>query len=363
LILEKLDTIHWHELSHAYGAADDVPQLLRDVASRKEKKRTRAYRRLYSTLYHQGTIYQASAYAAPFLIELLKDEHVPARHDIIALLVALASGDAYLRHYMESSREEKKQSTEFQEQFAEEVYWAKRTYQAVREGIDTYLTLLTHKKRRLRMSAISILGWFKEDRAKLIPTLSTCLQAETNQLIRSCIVFSLGQLVEYGSEQYGRLVLLLTGGEIELVRIAAAMALVHRERDHTPTRAIEVLFRAVEQHRTWEDVYAKLPWSEMRFVFDVMKRLYDLPPLMNGFVVPQLLQLLTFFDEQKAVDELNDDIALAIAQLLLYLIFRNVKVEEGTTFEDLSSEQQQVLQAIVSTDAIVRTPLTGGRID
>jgi hypothetical protein len=91
LILEKLDTIHWHELSHAYGAADDVPQLLRDIASPKEKKRARAYRKLYSTLYHQGTVYQASAYAVPFLIELLKDEHVPARHDILALLVDLAS--------------------------------------------------------------------------------------------------------------------------------------------------------------------------------------------------------------------------------------------------------------------------------
>jgi hypothetical protein len=202
------------------------------------------------------------------------------------------------------------------------------------------------------MSAINILGWFKEDGAKLIPVLSACLQAETNQLLRSCIVFSLGQLVEYGSEHYSRLVLLLANDATELVKIAVAMTVVHMGRDDTPLQAIGVLLRAVEQHRTWETVYAQLPWPTMRIAFDVINRLYDLPPQMNGFMVPQLLQLLTFFDEQKAVDELKDDIALAIARLLLYLVFRKGKVEEETTFEDLRSEQQQVLQAIVSTNAI-----------
>src|SRR5260221_12651059 len=80
-MLETLKTVHWEELSHAYGEANDIPELLLALTSGEQITRERAIETLFTNIYHQGTVYQASAYAAPFLIELLTHEKVQGKED------------------------------------------------------------------------------------------------------------------------------------------------------------------------------------------------------------------------------------------------------------------------------------------
>jgi hypothetical protein len=75
-MLENLDTIDWRNLQHAYGPATDVPDLIRALASHDEEVRQSAMYELYGTIWHQDTIYEATAYAVPFLIELLESDSV-----------------------------------------------------------------------------------------------------------------------------------------------------------------------------------------------------------------------------------------------------------------------------------------------
>jgi hypothetical protein len=98
-MLESLDSIEWNILSHAYGEASDVPNLIRGLASADKKIRESSLWTLYTNIYHQGTVYQASAYAVPFLIELLKSEYVLDKDTILTLLGHLATGNAYLRQH------------------------------------------------------------------------------------------------------------------------------------------------------------------------------------------------------------------------------------------------------------------------
>ncbi len=65
-MLEGLEGIDWGSLHHAYGAASDVPGLLRALASPRRKKRSRAIYDLYGNIWHQGTVYEATAYAVPW---------------------------------------------------------------------------------------------------------------------------------------------------------------------------------------------------------------------------------------------------------------------------------------------------------
>src|SRR5690348_3356050 len=71
-MLEGLDAINWAKLTHAYGPAEDVPGLIRKLASRNARVREGAYRALYGNLWHQHTVYEATAFAVPFLIHLLR---------------------------------------------------------------------------------------------------------------------------------------------------------------------------------------------------------------------------------------------------------------------------------------------------
>ena len=97
-MLEGLDKIDWSRLNHAYGAASDVPGQIRDLVSPNAKKRDHALWSLYGNIFHQGTRYQATAYAVPFLFEIAENQKSPDRHQIIELLVSLALG--YAEEYL-----------------------------------------------------------------------------------------------------------------------------------------------------------------------------------------------------------------------------------------------------------------------
>jgi hypothetical protein len=69
-LLADLDRIDWSRLSHAYGAADDVPDLLRTLAEANPDTIADAWWDMYSALFHQGSVYSATAAAVPFLVGL-----------------------------------------------------------------------------------------------------------------------------------------------------------------------------------------------------------------------------------------------------------------------------------------------------
>lgn len=63
-LLNGVNTIDWVCLRHAHGAATDIPPLLRAVLSLDNGHRAFAFQLLHETIYHQGTIYQATSYVA-----------------------------------------------------------------------------------------------------------------------------------------------------------------------------------------------------------------------------------------------------------------------------------------------------------
>ncbi|SNT47801.1 HEAT repeat domain-containing protein [Actinacidiphila glaucinigra] len=69
-VFAGLDRIAWPELHHAYGPADDVPDLLRALAATDEESAEEAEQELWSSIVHQGTVYRATVPAVPFLARL-----------------------------------------------------------------------------------------------------------------------------------------------------------------------------------------------------------------------------------------------------------------------------------------------------
>ncbi len=74
-MFETIDHVQWHLLTHAYGLASDVPQMLRDLVHEDEDVREEAlWGGLHSAIIHQGTLYRATPYVIPFLFEILENE-------------------------------------------------------------------------------------------------------------------------------------------------------------------------------------------------------------------------------------------------------------------------------------------------
>src|SRR5262249_37204659 len=92
-----LDRIPWKDLTHTYGSAADVPDLLRSLrtASPDLQHEDSPLWQLFGNIWHQGTVYEATAYAVPFLIELAVDRQTPDRVGILSLLGEIAKGSSY----------------------------------------------------------------------------------------------------------------------------------------------------------------------------------------------------------------------------------------------------------------------------
>ncbi|GEC08323.1 hypothetical protein SSP24_59780 [Streptomyces spinoverrucosus] len=88
----ELDAVQWHTLTHAYGSAEDVPELIRALYEGDEETADEAIYELFGNIHHQGTVYPASAPAVPFLAHAVR--HAPGKRDqLLMLLAVLADHD------------------------------------------------------------------------------------------------------------------------------------------------------------------------------------------------------------------------------------------------------------------------------
>src|SRR3954469_13012574 len=97
-MLEGLDAIDWSSLTQAHGPAADVPELLRSLLSEDPDVRLQAFADLTETIWHQGTVYPASAAAIPFLFELLTCPGVHEPGWAASLLGSIATGEGWLQY-------------------------------------------------------------------------------------------------------------------------------------------------------------------------------------------------------------------------------------------------------------------------
>jgi hypothetical protein len=91
-LLHGIESIDWRSLSHAYGTAEDIPELVRARASQDSATASEADHEFYGNIWHQGTIYSATPPAAHYLARLLQDEATLDRPGLAVLLGTVVRG-------------------------------------------------------------------------------------------------------------------------------------------------------------------------------------------------------------------------------------------------------------------------------
>lgn len=84
-----IDEVDWASMRHAYGSAEDVPGLLRGLASTDAAEREIALDGMYGAVHHQGDVYDSTLACVPFLFALAGREEVRDRGGIVELLVSI----------------------------------------------------------------------------------------------------------------------------------------------------------------------------------------------------------------------------------------------------------------------------------
>lgn len=83
----SLDSPEWKSLEHAYGSADDIPALLRELEAFPPHERydDEPWHTLWSSLCHQSDIYSASYAAVPHILRIAaaSPEHISSNYILL----------------------------------------------------------------------------------------------------------------------------------------------------------------------------------------------------------------------------------------------------------------------------------------
>jgi hypothetical protein len=158
-VLDAIDAVPWAKIEHAYGPAADVPDLIRALTSPDVKVRNDAWYELHGNLWHQGTIYEASAHAVPVFLELLKAPTTPEKNRVLVFIALLFAGRSYWdvhQHLKITQRLTAKPG--FQQKLETELAWVAATKDAVVKGREIYFALLRSKEVGTQIAAAYLLG-------------------------------------------------------------------------------------------------------------------------------------------------------------------------------------------------------------
>ncbi len=238
--LRGLDAVPWKTLKHAYGAATDVPQTLRGLVGDGETRK-RAWSKLRSTIWHQGTRFSATAHAVPFLIRLVEDRATPGRAALLVYLVDLAWGFA----------DEALAEPLAPISFGRGAFRA--TYEAVAAGTPRYLALLDDDDPRVRAAAAYAAPWFESTAKRVVDDVRTRLAREDDVVARASMTLALGMAARRCREREPFAQALRDRDE--LVRACAACALAWADENQASSRALEPLVGQAQLRKT------ALPWN------------------------------------------------------------------------------------------------------
>lgn len=309
--LAGLDDVPWRSLSHAYGPATDTPALLRALVSPEVEARRRAYHRLYGSIWHQGSVYEATAYAVPFLINLLAVPSAPGRSEILRLLAALGE---------DTGKRERGEDRE-----------AVAAHAAVAAGLPLYLDLLDPSHdQQMRAAACAAVAIFPEDAARSVPRLRATFETERDDLVRVWLLAALGHVMDTSREARAFFENTLARTDDVRLRFLAAVALAERAGEDTSPAAMGALTRALATagDETTDDDMADL--EEAMVGFDefrwpgaaeiAIQRLAKVGPTRGHIALLSALQHTR-----------DGEVAREIAEALLDLAFNDGRLQAKST--------------------------------
>lgn len=351
-MLERLDDIDWQSLSHAYGSAADVPDQLRALAFGENEEREAVLWSLYGNIYHQGTVYQATAYAVPFLVEILTAPTFHYKAEILYLLAHLASGHSYLDAHQDFEWEKQKAAADpegYQAQMREELGWVKAARDAVLHHHADYIALLDADEPKSRATAAYLLSCFLEHHPQFLPAIYKRLEKESDSAIEGGLLLTVGYLSPYESAESRALVEPYLAPDNPLItRWAAAMTLSRLLNPNPPDEVLTLFVKILQSNEAiaeLDDAITALPWCDGGILGATCTTLGF---MSKARVAPYLTQIFS------ALPEVSWMHMASVVYALLNLVFEGQAMPQNYTVAELDELQRRTLTAIADHTLEIR---------
>ncbi|MGC5360902.1 PBS lyase [Streptomyces sp. DT24] len=178
-----IDEVDWASMEHAYGPADDVPALLRGLASADPAERESALDGMYGAVHHQGDVYDCTLACIPFLLELVVDPGIPDRGGIVELLTSIGGIDL-----------DEDDEDEIDEDEIEGAANYAMAAAAVTAGAGVFFELIADEDPGVRLAAPLALATLHNRPVRVLALLRERLPVEPDDEVRLALVEAAGRL-------------------------------------------------------------------------------------------------------------------------------------------------------------------------
>lgn len=233
-MLEGLAAINWDKLSHAYGSAEDVPQLIRRLTTSLPSDDSSPLWELFGNIWHQGTVYEASPFAVPFLIEVARCETTPDRAGVLSLVAALAAGTPYTKK--------------------------SDCRKAIVSCWEQLNSIFNDTKGEVRLSAAHVMAQFPETGSQTGALIQSAYSDEPQTLYKSGYVILLGQ-VQDSSPAAKQLILEAMRSGTQSLRVAGMIAVSSLNIREVEVSELGPLLDYEQIEAAASQYLAGLPWD------------------------------------------------------------------------------------------------------
>jgi hypothetical protein len=238
---------------------------------------------LFGNIWHQGTVYEATTYAVPFLIELAVDRRTPDRVGILSLLAEIASGSSYRDVHGDLLKE-----SDFEPRRIQELSWARQAHEAVAAGVTQFVEL-TNETGDVRYAAARVLAQLPEHGAAVSTVLRKLLRDEGRIQYRAGLLLLIGSTGDASHETLTVLSDAVNASE-KTERHAAAFSIVRLNLQPLPVRAREAIMDAIVA-QDLETSLVDLPWDAASGL-DVNQLFASLEAVDQDLVIGDLISSL-----------------------------------------------------------------------
>jgi len=330
-MFDGLNAIPWYDLKHAYGSAEEVPMWLRQLASEDEQLRQHALYFLSGSICHQGWICSATAYAVPYLLELVAAPSVQGKDGILELLAAIAAADPLEEATWRENSQVPVWNVPAHIPF-------KDAHAEVSVGFPLYGTLLDDPALPVRMQAAYVLASLRGQAQEIQQILLAAYQREPILQARANLLLALGLIslsLAEASQPRAFFQDVRQAGEHDALVFSAALVLTRMMKEETPQEAAQVLADVMAHSPETLKVYEELPCGGGQAAHAAQRALYLLGPVRLHFTVPLIQQLLAQATRYEAFDQ---------AELLLFIFFgKKPHRESQQQLRTVTERQRQLL--------------------
>lgn len=245
-MLTGIEEVDWASLGHAYGPADDVPELLRGLASADPAERELALDGMYGSVHHQGDVYDSTLACIPFLLELVADPEVQDRGAIVELLTSIGGIDL-------GGDDELDALDPDDEEFIGAANYAMASA-AVAAGSDVFLGLAGDPDREVRLAAPCALASLHPEPGRVLTLLRERLTVERDTEVRLALVEGVGRIARrhesLRAETVDWLGWLTRAAHAPGLRLAALAQLARCAPAEVPDDVVERVTGLLEEVRT-----------------------------------------------------------------------------------------------------------------